>query len=134
MKEIKKLNPFGRFCCTIGNLPSSYMLSLTYEEQLLWFCNYLENTVIPAINNNAEALEEVQRLFVELKEYVENYLDNLDLQEDINNKLNSENQSLIKMKESYDFSLSNSNGQIINEINFQHFYLALIHPQFFHPI
>ena len=87
MKEIKKLNPFGRFCCTIGNLPSSYMLSLTYEEQLLWFCNYLENTVIPAINNNAEALEEVQRLFVELKEYVENYLYNLDLQEDINNKL-----------------------------------------------
>lgn len=87
MKEIKKLNPFGRFCCTIGNLPSSYMLSLTYEEQLLWLCNYLETTVIPAINNNAEALEEVQRLFVELKDYVDNYLDNLDIQQDVNDKL-----------------------------------------------
>ena len=87
MKESKRLNPFGRFCCTIGNLPTSYMLSLTYEEQLIWFCKYLEDTVIPAVNNNAEALEELQNLFIELKDYVDNYLDNLDLQEDINNKL-----------------------------------------------
>ena len=87
MKESKRLNPFGRFCCTIGNLPTSYMLSLTYEEQLIWFCKYLEDTVIPAVNNNAEALEELQNLFIELKDYVDHYLDNLDLQEDINNKL-----------------------------------------------
>lgn len=87
MKQSEKLNPFGRFCCTIGNLPTSYMLSLTYEEQLIWFCKYLEETVIPAVNNNAEALEELQNLFIELKTYVDNYFDDLDVQDEINHKI-----------------------------------------------
>ena len=81
------LSPFKRFCVTIGNLPTTYMESLSYYEMLEWLCNYLEKTVIPAINNNSEALEEVQNAFVELKNYVDNYFDNLDLQEEINNKL-----------------------------------------------
>ena len=55
LKPVGKLNPFAKFCCTIGNLPTSYMISLTYEEQLLWLCNYLEKTVIPAVNTNAES-------------------------------------------------------------------------------
>ena len=85
MKE--PLKPFGRFCVTIGELPSSYMESLTYLEMLTWLCNYIEKTVIPAINENAEALTEVQEKFVELKNYVVHYFDNLDVQEEINNKL-----------------------------------------------
>lgn len=76
----QKLKPFTRFCCTIGNLPTSYMLSLTYEEQLLWFCNFLKNEVIPTVNNNAAAVTELQN-------YVENYFQNLDVQTEINNKL-----------------------------------------------
>lgn len=76
----KSLNPFGKFCCTIGNLPTSYMISLTYEEQLLWFCNFLQNNVIPAVNNNAECLTELQN-------YVANYFSNLNVQDEINNKL-----------------------------------------------
>ena len=93
MKESKRLNPFGRFCCTIGNLPTSYMLSLTYEEQLIWLCKYLEETVIPAVNNNAEALEELQNLFIELKTYVDEYFENLDIQTEINNKLDDMDES-----------------------------------------
>ena len=87
MIEPNKLKPFTKFCYTIGMIPSSYKQSLTYEEQLIWFCDYLENTVIPAINNNAEALTEVQNLFTELQSYVDNYFENLDVQEEINNKL-----------------------------------------------
>ena len=87
MIEINKLRPFGRFCQTIGNLPSSYMQSLTFEEQILWFCDFLQNTVIPTVNNNAQAVEELQQLFTELQNYVNNYFDNLDVQEEINNKL-----------------------------------------------
>lgn len=83
LKPIINLNPFARFCCTIGNLPSSYMASLTYEEQLMWLCDYLKNTVIPAVNTNAEAVKELQELYVKLK----NYVDNLDVQQEINNKL-----------------------------------------------
>lgn len=81
------LNPFKRFCITIGELPSSYMESMTYYEMLEWFCKYLEKTVIPAVNNNAKAITELQNLYIELKNYVDNYFANLDVQEEINNKL-----------------------------------------------
>ena len=87
LKPVGNLSPFTRFCCTIGNLPSSYMVSLTYEEQLLWLCDYLQNTVIPAVNTNAEAVKELQELYVKLKDYVDNYFNNLDVQNEINNKL-----------------------------------------------
>lgn len=87
MKEIKGLRPFTRFLMTIGELPSSYLVSMTYEEQLLWLCNYLQNIVIPTVNNNGEAVKELQDLFIELKDYVDNYFDNLDVQEEINSKL-----------------------------------------------
>ena len=85
--NIRKLRPFTRFIYTIGELPSSYLISMTYEEQLIWFCNYLEKTVIPAINNNGQAVEELQDKYMELKEYVDNYFENLDVQEEVNNKL-----------------------------------------------
>ena len=85
--NVRKLRPFTRFIYTIGELPTSYLISMTYEEQLIWLCNYLEKTVIPAINNNAQAVEELQNLFIELQEYVNNYFENLDVQEEINNKL-----------------------------------------------
>jgi len=85
--NIESLRPFTRFCLSIGMIPSSYKESMTYEEQLLWLCNYLENTVIPTINNNGEVVTELQNLFIELKTYVDNYFTNLDVQEEINNKL-----------------------------------------------
>ena len=87
LKPVGRITPFTRFCCTIGNIPTSYMVSLTYEEQLLWLCDYLEKTVIPAVNTNAGAVAELQSLYVELKNYVDHYFDNLDVQEEINNKL-----------------------------------------------
>ena len=86
-KEVITLPPFKRLCMTIGELPSSYVETMTYYESLLWFCNYLGKTVIPTINNNAEAVEELQTKYIELKDYVDNYFENLDIQEEINNKL-----------------------------------------------
>ena len=80
MNNPKYLPNFIRHCMTIGEIPTSYKASLTYEEQLLWFCKFLEDQVIPAVNNNAEAVTELQN-------YVKNYFDNLDVQEEINNKL-----------------------------------------------
>ena len=82
-----KLPPFKHFCVTIGNLPTSYVDSLSYYEMLEWLCHYLQDTVIPALNTNGEAVTELQTLFTELQEYVNNYFDNLDVQEEINNKL-----------------------------------------------
>ena len=76
LRPIQALSPFKRFCCTIGNLPSSYVESMSYMELVYWLCDYLQNTVIPALNNNAYAIQELQ-----------NYFSNLDIQEEINNKL-----------------------------------------------
>ena len=89
MENIERLQPraFTKFCMSIGMVPSSYTTALTYEEQLLWFCSYLEKEVIPAVNNNAEAVTELQGLYTQLKDYVDHYFENLDVQEEINNKL-----------------------------------------------
>ena len=82
-----KITPLKKICMTIGELPTSYLETMTYYEMLVWFTNYLRDSIIPAVNNNAEAVHELQQLFVELQTYVNNYFDNLDVQEEINNKL-----------------------------------------------
>ena len=76
MNKIDKLPPFKRFCVTIGNLPSSYVDSMSYYECLMWLCKYLKDTVIPAVNENAEAVNELI-----------NWFNNLDVQDEIDNKL-----------------------------------------------
>ena len=76
-----------KFVARFGTLPSSYRDAMTYEEQILWICNYIETTLLPALNQNSEALAELQNLFVQLTNYVNEYFDNLDVQEEINNKL-----------------------------------------------
>lgn len=85
--ETVDTRPFRKLVMTVGELPTSYIESMTYYELLTWLTNYLENTVIPTVNNNAEAVEELQDLFVELKTFVDDYFENLDVQEEINNKL-----------------------------------------------
>ena len=88
MKKLNKINdPFGCFCYNLGFRPTVYSEALTYEEQLLWLIDFLQKTVIPAVNENVEAVEELQALYIELKSYVDNYFENLDVQEEINNKL-----------------------------------------------
>lgn len=80
-------SPFRRFVTTIGVFPTAFTDAMTYYECLAYLVKYLEETVIPAVNENAEALEELQTLYVQLKSYVDNYFENLDVQEEINNKL-----------------------------------------------
>ena len=87
--DVKTLRPFRRFIYTIGELPTSYLMSMTYEEQLIWLCNYITQTVIPTINNNGEAVKELQDKFIELKNYIDEYFENLDVQDEINNKLDA---------------------------------------------
>ena len=62
LKPVQKLKPFTRFCMTIGNLPSSYLESMTYYEQIVWFIKFLEDTVIPTINNKLDDMVEAGTL------------------------------------------------------------------------
>lgn len=83
------LPPFKKMCVTIGNLPTSFMESMSYYEALCWMYNYLDKTVIPAINTEGEAITELQNAFSTLKTYVDDYFENLDVQDEINNKLDA---------------------------------------------
>lgn len=82
-----EIAPFKRLCMSIGAIPTSFQDSMDYYECVLWLIKYLENTIIPVVNNNGEAVAELQELYSTLKNYVENYFENLDVQDEINNKL-----------------------------------------------
>lgn len=85
--KVGKLPIITKFIYTLGVLPTSYLMSMTYQEQVTWLYNYLQTKVIPTIDGNAEAVKELQTLFELLRTYVNSYFDNLDVQEEINNKL-----------------------------------------------
>lgn len=87
--NVEHASPFKNFCITIGELPTSYLESMSYYEMLVWLTKYLQDTVIPTVNNNADAVSELQTLFVQLENYVNNYFENLNVQEEINNKLDN---------------------------------------------
>lgn len=90
MKEIQKIKPNGLFKNYIfKTIPLAFDESMSYYETLCALLHYLKNTVIPAVDNNADAVIELQNLYTQLKEYVDNYFDNLDVQEEINNKLDA---------------------------------------------
>ncbi len=50
INHFNKLDLINNKLLTIGQLPTSYLISMTYEEQLLWLSNYLEKTLIPTMN------------------------------------------------------------------------------------
>ena len=85
--EVNKLQPITKFIYTLGVLPTSYLMSMTFQEQVTWLCNYISQTVIPAINDNVEAVQELQNIYKDLQDFVNNYFDDLNVQEEINNKL-----------------------------------------------
>ena len=83
--------PFRFWCQKI--LPLVYDDSLSYYELLNKVVDYL-NRVINNVDSIGEAFndlggrfESLQSSFIELSEMVDNYFDNLDVQQEINNKL-----------------------------------------------
>ena len=114
IQHSKPVPPFVRFCA--ANIPMVFDDSLSYYEALCALWKWLQTDVIDVINNNArvtevwreelttfennvtdeiEGFETVMRkdfadlvdLFNQLQAWVDNYFENLDVQEEINNKL-----------------------------------------------
>lgn len=86
LKPSEKIcSPFMYYCQKV--IPLAFDESMSYYEQLCNLVYYLKNTVMPAVNNNADALTEVQNAFKQLEKYVDDYFKNLDVQTEINNKL-----------------------------------------------
>lgn len=80
-------SPFKRLVLSFGAVPSDFKDSMTYYELLAWLCDYLEKQVLPTINQSIEKYDELIEAFNTLKQYVDDYFKNLDVQEEINNKL-----------------------------------------------
>ena len=80
MSEIKKIKPSGIFTNYIfKSIPLAFDESMSYYETLCGVLDLLKNTV-DVVNNNAELMEI-------LENYVKTYFDNLDVQDEINKKL-----------------------------------------------
>jgi len=63
--------PFKRMVSTVGNLPTSFVDSMSYYEMLAWLCQYITDTIIPQINVNSEAINELEVEFDALRIEVE---------------------------------------------------------------
>ena len=87
LKPVQTIPPFTKMIMTIGALPTSFYSSMSYYEAMVWLYEYLKNTIIPTVNANGEAVIELQEKFIELKTWIDEYFDNLNVQEEINNKL-----------------------------------------------
>lgn len=85
-RKMPNVPPFVKFVC--ANVPMVFDDSLSYYEALCALWKYVQS-MTDVINNNATLEEEYIIKFDELKEFVDNYFDNLDVQEEINNKLDA---------------------------------------------
>ena len=79
-KNVEYLTPFKTMVMTVGNLPTSYVESMSYYEGLTYLVKYLTTEIIPVVDNNASLVKE-------LEDYVTHYFDSLDIQDEIDTKL-----------------------------------------------
>lgn len=84
VERMKNVPPFVKFVC--ANVPMVFDDSLSYYEALCALWKYVQDCV-DVINNNATLEEEYIAKFEDLKTFVDTYFENLDVQEEINNKL-----------------------------------------------
>lgn len=70
-------------------LPLAFDESMSYYECLCAMLEYLNETIVPDINNVNEGLGELQEFYLQLQTYVNDYFTDLDVQEEINQKLDS---------------------------------------------
>ena len=91
MSKIIPLPPFKAFLAS--NIPSVYDNTLSYYDELTKLIAYLEQQVVPAVNEASVQVDVIKKGLKDLKYYVDHYFDNLDIQEEINNKLDEMAQS-----------------------------------------
>lgn len=104
-EPLVKIHKFPLFCSTIGELPTSYLMSMSYLEQVTWICNQINKVIIPKINENIETtnqlIKEIEEFFKEItkeveeiREYVDEYLHDID---DIKEAITLINETLVRL-------------------------------------
>lgn len=87
MFKYENLTPFQLFCCNNFPFIEETFDSLTTYKMLCKIVGYLQDKIIPTVDEIGNSQNELIEKFNELKNYVDNYFTNLDVQEEINKKL-----------------------------------------------
>ena len=80
-------NPSPFIAFTARTIPATFDTSMSYQEALFALVNYLQTQVTPVVNGNATITNQQTKAIQDLYDFVNHYFDNLDVQEEINNKL-----------------------------------------------
>ena len=84
IEKASNVPPFVRYVAS--TIPMVFDNSLSYYEALAALAKSLQDTV-DVVNNNGTVTEEYIQLTKDMKEYMDHYFDNLNVQAEINNKL-----------------------------------------------
>ena len=103
-------------------IPLAFNESLSYMEQICNLISYIENTLVPAINNNANAIKELQEYVQELKRLLDKLEQKVDenfitlntkidtTKEELNTKIDTTKEELTTL-------INNVNDTLTNAIN-----------------
>ena len=114
-----ELKTIPRFWPTLGQLPTSYLMSMSYLEQVTWLCNYISKEIIPLLNylnsqisGIPEFEEEVTKQLEEFKETLDSYVGSLD---DIERDIENINNTILQINASIN-GLNNKIDENIDEV------------------
>lgn len=129
---IEKLKGINLCGITIGNIPTSFKDSLTYEEQILWICNYINTVVVPTVNEYVDKINNYEVNFDEINEailLIKNDIATINynlvefynrISGETNQKLTEYNNNIIRLMNDYQIifnnSLNNLKIELENEI------------------
>ena len=114
-------------------IPLAFNESLSYMEQICNLISYIENTLVPAINNNANAIKELQAYVQELKKLLDKLEQKVDenfitlntkidtTKEELNTKIDTTKEELTNIINGINATLTNAiqnlNTKVVEHIN-----------------
>ena len=92
-------------------IPLAFNESLSYMEQICALIDYIENTIVPAINNNANAIKELQEYVQELKKLLDKLDEKIDnVKEELTTLINNVNDTLTN-------AINDLDSKVVEHIN-----------------
>lgn len=131
-KHIWKYIPcFVKFCEAFGMIPTTFRMAMTYEEQVLWICKFLQETIIPALQNDSQAIEEIQNVINNIEQNVQEIVQQMADDGDLNEAINSVIEP--QLQEIYDLigNLNLPEGESISE-GLENTPQKIINPEYFY--
>lgn len=110
MEKIEKLKDIDTFYSQ-KVIPLAFNESLSYMEQICYLIDYIQNTLVPAINDNATAIEELQAYVQMLKKLHD------ELEQKVDDNFNTLNTKIDNTKDELNTKIDNTKEELITIIN-----------------